>query len=192
MVGTAGWSPRPTALSAGCWSGISSQHSDTHRTESRNIRGLAGAGILTVRCGAGHGESRNHELRSSWNATVASGCRSCDFIDQQAGGRSSGVAVSGTVVAASRVHGMDFTTATHAIWWVMTACGAVVLALGFGSNTAWARSAPNGWHTCLMSATESGCVGLALLKPTSHNRSTVNECIGDYLRIFARCCARLT
>jgi hypothetical protein len=35
---------------------------------------------------------------------------------------------------------MDFTTATHAIWWVMTACGAVVLALGFVSNMAWARS----------------------------------------------------
>ncbi len=55
-------------------------------------------------------------------------------------GAALGVAVSGTVVAASRVHGMDFTTATHAIWWVMTACGAVVLALGFASNTAWARS----------------------------------------------------
>jgi EmrB/QacA subfamily drug resistance transporter len=50
------------------------------------------------------------------------------------------VAVSGTVVAASHVHGMDFTTATHAIWWVMTACGAVVLALGFASNTVWARA----------------------------------------------------
>jgi EmrB/QacA subfamily drug resistance transporter len=55
-------------------------------------------------------------------------------------GAALGVAVSGTVVAASRVHGKDLTTATHAIWWVMTACGAVVLALGFASNTAWARS----------------------------------------------------
>jgi len=55
-------------------------------------------------------------------------------------GAALGVAVSGTVVSASRVHGMDFTTATHAIWWVMTACSAVVLALGFASNTAWARA----------------------------------------------------
>jgi EmrB/QacA subfamily drug resistance transporter len=55
-------------------------------------------------------------------------------------GAALGVAVSGTVVAASHVHGMDFTTATHAIWWVMTACGAVVLALGFASNTVWARA----------------------------------------------------
>jgi MFS family permease len=55
-------------------------------------------------------------------------------------GAALGVAVSGTVVAASRVHGVDFTTATHAIWWEMTASGAVVLALGFASNTAWARA----------------------------------------------------
>jgi hypothetical protein len=54
-------------------------------------------------------------------------------------GAALGVAISGTVVTASRVRGMDFTTATHAIWWVMTACGAVVLVLGFASNTAWAR-----------------------------------------------------
>jgi EmrB/QacA subfamily drug resistance transporter len=51
-----------------------------------------------------------------------------------------GVAVSGTVVAASHAHGTDFTRATHAIWWVMTACGAVVLALGFAANTAWAQA----------------------------------------------------
>jgi hypothetical protein len=38
------------------------------------------------------------------------------------------------------VHGMDFTTATHAIWWAMTACSAVVLGLGAASNTAWARA----------------------------------------------------
>jgi MFS family permease len=51
-----------------------------------------------------------------------------------------GVAVSGTVVAASHAHGTDFTRATHTIWWVMTACGAVLLALGFAANTAWARA----------------------------------------------------
>jgi EmrB/QacA subfamily drug resistance transporter len=54
-------------------------------------------------------------------------------------GAAIGVAVSGTVVAMSHAHGTDFTTATHAIWWVMTVCGAIVLLLGLASNTAWAR-----------------------------------------------------
>ncbi|MFT4111700.1 MFS transporter [Silvibacterium sp.] len=54
-------------------------------------------------------------------------------------GAALGVAVSGTVVAASRVHGTDFTTATHAIWWTMTAAGAAVLVLAFVSTSAWAH-----------------------------------------------------
>ena len=53
-------------------------------------------------------------------------------------GAALGVAISGTVVAVSRTRGTDFATATHAIWWVMTACGVVVLVLGFASNTRWA------------------------------------------------------
>jgi EmrB/QacA subfamily drug resistance transporter len=55
-------------------------------------------------------------------------------------GAAIGVAVSGTMVAMSRERGTDFTTSTHAIWWVMTACGAAVLAMGVASDTAWARS----------------------------------------------------
>ena len=55
-------------------------------------------------------------------------------------GAALGVAISGTVVAASRASGTDFTTATHGIWWAMTACGALVLALGFAANTGWARA----------------------------------------------------
>jgi EmrB/QacA subfamily drug resistance transporter len=54
-------------------------------------------------------------------------------------GAAIGIAVSGTVVAVSHARGTDFTTATHAIWWVMTVCGAAVLVLGFASNTTWAR-----------------------------------------------------
>src|SRR5215813_11591217 len=54
-------------------------------------------------------------------------------------GAALGVAVSGTVVAMSRERGTDFTTATHAIWWVMTACGMAVLVLGVASNTPLAR-----------------------------------------------------
>jgi EmrB/QacA subfamily drug resistance transporter len=55
-------------------------------------------------------------------------------------GAAIGVAVSGTMVAMSRAGGTDFTTATHAIWWVMTACGAAVLAMGLASDSAWARA----------------------------------------------------
>jgi EmrB/QacA subfamily drug resistance transporter len=55
-------------------------------------------------------------------------------------GAALGVAISGTVVAVSRARGTDFTTATHAIWWAMTVCGAAVLVLGLASNTDWARA----------------------------------------------------
>jgi EmrB/QacA subfamily drug resistance transporter len=55
-------------------------------------------------------------------------------------GAALGVAVAGTVVVAGHGRGTDFTTATHAIWWVMTACGAATLVLGFASSTAWARA----------------------------------------------------
>jgi EmrB/QacA subfamily drug resistance transporter len=53
-------------------------------------------------------------------------------------GAALGVAISGTVVATSRAHGTDFTSATHVIWWAMAASAMVVLALGSVSNTDWA------------------------------------------------------
>jgi len=55
-------------------------------------------------------------------------------------GAAIGVAVSGTMVAMSRARGADFTRATHAIWWVMTACGAAVFAMGLVSDTPWAEA----------------------------------------------------
>jgi EmrB/QacA subfamily drug resistance transporter len=55
-------------------------------------------------------------------------------------GAAIGVAVSGTVVAVSNARGTDFTTATHAIWWLMTACSGAVLVLGFAANTSWAQA----------------------------------------------------
>jgi EmrB/QacA subfamily drug resistance transporter len=55
-------------------------------------------------------------------------------------GAALGVAVAGTVVAASHAKGLDFTQATHPIWWIMTGCGAVVLLLGWASNTSWAQA----------------------------------------------------
>jgi EmrB/QacA subfamily drug resistance transporter len=55
-------------------------------------------------------------------------------------GAALGVAVAGTVVAASHAKGLDFTQATHPIWWIMTGCGALVLLLGWASNTPWAHT----------------------------------------------------
>jgi hypothetical protein len=55
-------------------------------------------------------------------------------------GAALGVAVAGTVVAASHAKGLDFTQATHPIWWIMTGCGALVLLLGWASNTSWAHA----------------------------------------------------
>jgi MFS family permease len=55
-------------------------------------------------------------------------------------GAAMGVAVAGTVVVASRAKGLDFTQATHPIWWIMTGCGAMVLLLGWVSNTPWAQT----------------------------------------------------
>jgi hypothetical protein len=55
-------------------------------------------------------------------------------------GAALGVAVAGTVVSASHAKGSDFTQATHPIWWIMTACGAVILLLGWASNTPWAHA----------------------------------------------------
>jgi EmrB/QacA subfamily drug resistance transporter len=55
-------------------------------------------------------------------------------------GAAIGVAVSGTVVAVSNARGLDFTTATHAIWWLMTAVSTAVLLLGFAASTKWAMA----------------------------------------------------
>ena len=55
-------------------------------------------------------------------------------------GAALGVAIAGTVVNASRAHGISFTEATHPIWWIMVGCGALILGLASVSNTAWARA----------------------------------------------------
>jgi EmrB/QacA subfamily drug resistance transporter len=52
-------------------------------------------------------------------------------------GAALGVAVAGTIVNAR--YAGDFTRATHPIWWIMTACGGLVLLLGWVSNTPWAK-----------------------------------------------------
>ena len=55
-------------------------------------------------------------------------------------GAALGVAVAGTIVNARHTGPSDFTKATHPIWWIMTGCGAVVMLLGWLSNTVWSRT----------------------------------------------------
>ena len=55
-------------------------------------------------------------------------------------GAALGVAVAGTVVSASHASQSNFTQATHPIWWIMTACGGIVMFLAWASNTAWSHS----------------------------------------------------
>lgn len=57
-------------------------------------------------------------------------------------GQSLGVAIVGSVLAASLHGGMagGFLAAAHAGWWVMAGCGYTVLLLGVVSTTGWARA----------------------------------------------------
>jgi EmrB/QacA subfamily drug resistance transporter len=55
-------------------------------------------------------------------------------------GATLGVAIAGTVVSAGRSWGTGFTQATHPIWWIMCAAGAVVVLLGWLSSTPWAKA----------------------------------------------------
>ena len=55
-------------------------------------------------------------------------------------GAALGIAVSGTIVNAARAHHIGFAQATHPIWWIMVACGAVIIFLGWLSNTPWSHA----------------------------------------------------
>ena len=50
-----------------------------------------------------------------------------------------GVAVAGAILSTSRARGMNFTQATHPIWWTMSACGVIVLFFSWVTTTGWAR-----------------------------------------------------
>lgn len=55
-------------------------------------------------------------------------------------GSTLGVAVVGAVLAAGLANGSDFTGATGPAWWIITACGVLVLAVGAASSGPWARA----------------------------------------------------
>jgi hypothetical protein len=48
--------------------------------------------------------------------------------------------VAGTIVNARRSGPSGFAMATHPIWWIMTGCGAIVMLLGWLSNTPWSHA----------------------------------------------------
>ena len=55
-------------------------------------------------------------------------------------GASLGVAFAGTIAGASRGQGVGFPEATHPVWWIIVGCGAMVILLGWASNTPWAQA----------------------------------------------------
>ncbi len=55
-------------------------------------------------------------------------------------GAALGVAAAGSVVAAAAGGGVPFARATHPVWWAMVGCGGLIAALGWASNTPWARA----------------------------------------------------
>jgi EmrB/QacA subfamily drug resistance transporter len=55
-------------------------------------------------------------------------------------GAALGVAVAGSIAVAGRARGISFAQATHPVWWIMAGCGAMVVLLGWASNTSWARA----------------------------------------------------
>jgi EmrB/QacA subfamily drug resistance transporter len=56
-------------------------------------------------------------------------------------GQALGVAVTGSILGAAAGAGIgsNLTSASHPAWWLITACGAVVIALGAASTGGWAR-----------------------------------------------------
>jgi len=54
-------------------------------------------------------------------------------------GTALGVALAGAIVSTGRARGMSFTQATHSVWWMMTACGVIVLLFGWVTTTGWAQ-----------------------------------------------------
>jgi len=71
-------------------------------------------------------------------------------------GSSLGVAVIGSATI-SELHGpfrADFATASHAGWWILTACGVAVLALGFLVSGGWARGTARRTARLLMPASD--------------------------------------
>src|ERR1700731_2831764 len=146
MVACAPWSgglvgshgPRPSLLAAGVGFLISAVIL-TGLNKQTSGGGLPGADAL-FGVGGGLGNPAISDSAVAGMPLSQAGVAAAIASTSRQVGVALGVAVSGTVVKASHARGTDFATATHAIWWVMAACGAAVLALGFAADTAWARA----------------------------------------------------
>jgi len=57
-------------------------------------------------------------------------------------GAALGVAIAGTVVNSARASGVDFSRATHPIWWIMTGCGGVTLVSAWAVGQPWGAAPP--------------------------------------------------
>jgi EmrB/QacA subfamily drug resistance transporter len=136
LVGSYG--PRPSLLIAGVGFVIGTVILTGLNQQTSTISLLAAYGLFGVGLGMVNPAISNSAVagmplsQAGVAAAIASTSRQV--------GVALGVAISGTVLAASRAHGTDFAQATHPIWWIMTGCGAVVLALGFAANTGWAKA----------------------------------------------------
>jgi predicted MFS family arabinose efflux permease len=57
-------------------------------------------------------------------------------------GAALGVAVAGTVVNTARAGGVEFSRATHPIWWIMTGCGGITLFCAWAAGRPWGAARP--------------------------------------------------
>ena len=86
-------------------------------------------------------------------------------------GASLGVAFAGTIAGASRVNGTGFPEATHPVWWIIAGCGAMIILLGWASNTAWAQATTR--HAAHLLA-DPPPVERAEAMPINHQPNTVS------------------
>ena len=134
MVATYG--PRPSVLLAGA-AFISSTLILTHLTPTTPLLllllayALFGTGLGMINPAISNSAIAGMPLtQTGVAAAIASTSRQV--------GAAMGVAIAGTVVSISRATGSDFSQATHAVWYAMTAAGAAIFLMGYISTTPWA------------------------------------------------------
>lgn len=127
-----------TATALRCGHILFAEHVADDTAYPGNPFDCAAGGLCFIRTRAGNGESGDCQQRGCGHASVAGGRGGGDRFHARQVGAALGVAIAGTVVSTSRAKGSSFTLATHPIWWIMAACGAIVLFLGCASATAWA------------------------------------------------------
>jgi len=132
----ANYGPRPSVLLAGA-AFISSTLILTHLTPTTPLLllllayALFGTGLGLINPAISNSAIAGMPLtQTGVAAAIASTSRQV--------GAAMGVAIAGTVVSISRSSGSDFSQATHAVWYAMTAAGTAIFAMGYISTTPWA------------------------------------------------------